>query len=141
MPDYDLGEVVGKDGTELTVDDSLNSTSKNPVQNKVINNALNSKASSSHTHSISDVDSLQLTLDGKASTSHTHTKSQISDFTHTHTVSEISDLDLSGKVNTSDIANNLTTTTAGKVLDARQGKALKDYVDGLVGDIEEDMLQ
>ena len=116
MPDYDLGEVVGKDGTELTVDDSLNSTSKNPVQNKVINNALNNKASSSHTHNISDVDSLQLTLDGKASTS------------HTHTVSEISDLDLSGKVNTSDIANNLTTTTAGKVLDARQGKILSDLI-------------
>lgn len=27
-----------------------------------------------------------------------------------------------------DVANNLTTTTAGKVLDARQGKALKDSV-------------
>ena len=32
------------------------------------------------------------------------------------------------KVNTSDIANNLTTTTAGKVLDARQGKALADLI-------------
>lgn len=31
-----------------------------------------------------------------------------------------------------DVANNLTTTTAGKVLDARQGKALKDLFDGLV---------
>lgn len=30
------------------------------------------------------------------------------------------------KVNTSDIADNLTTSTAGKVLDARQGKALND---------------
>ena len=30
------------------------------------------------------------------------------------------------KVDTSDIANNLTTTTAGKVLDARQGKILND---------------
>ena len=30
------------------------------------------------------------------------------------------------KVNTSDIANNLTTATAGKVLDASQGKALND---------------
>jgi len=33
---------------------------------------------------------------------------------------------LGNKVNTSAIANNLTTTTAGKVLDARQGKALND---------------
>lgn len=31
---------------------------------------------------------------------------------------------LDGKINTSDIANNLTTSTAGKVLDARQGLAL-----------------
>ena len=37
-----------------------------------------------------------------------------------------------GKVNTSDIANNLTTTTAGKVLDARQGKALSDQIASLV---------
>lgn len=31
---------------------------------------------------------------------------------------------LDGKINTSDIVNNLTTSTAGKVLDARQGLAL-----------------
>lgn len=29
------------------------------------------------------------------------------------------------------VANNLTTTGSGKVLDARQGKALKELVDGL----------
>lgn len=33
---------------------------------------------------------------------------------------------LGNKVNTSDVANNLTTTAAGKVLDARQGKTLND---------------
>lgn len=32
-------------------------------------------------------------------------------------------------VKTTDIANNLTTTTGGKVLDARQGKVLKDGLD------------
>ena len=36
-----------------------------------------------------------------------------------------------GAVSTSDVANNLTTTTAGKVLDARQGKALKDLIDAI----------
>lgn len=36
--------------------------------------------------------------------------------------------DLGNKVNTSDIANNLATTTAGKVLDATQGKALNDDI-------------
>lgn len=35
---------------------------------------------------------------------------------------------LGTKVNTADIANNLTTTAAGKVLDARQGKALNDVL-------------
>lgn len=37
-----------------------------------------------HTHSISDVTTLQTTLNGKANTSHTHTTSEITDFTHTH---------------------------------------------------------
>ena len=32
------------------------------------------------------------------------------------------------KVNKSDVVNNVTTTTAGKVLDARQGKALQDAI-------------
>lgn len=32
------------------------------------------------------------------------------------------------KINTSDIANNLTTTTSGKVLDATQGKILNDEI-------------
>ena len=44
------------------------------------------------------------------------------------------------KVNNSDIVNNLTTIDPTKVLAATQGKVLKDYVDGLVGDIENDML-
>lgn len=35
---------------------------------------------------------------------------------------------LGNKINTSAIANNLTTTTAGYVLDARQGKALNDKI-------------
>lgn len=35
---------------------------------------------------------------------------------------------LDGKINTTDIANNLTTTTTGKVLDATQGKALNDTI-------------
>ena len=47
--------------------------------------------------------------------------------------SDLSDLSttVAGKINTSDIANNLTTATAGKVLDATQGKALKDEADKL----------
>ena len=35
---------------------------------------------------------------------------------------------ISGMLTTSDVANNLTTTSSGKVLDARQGKALADLI-------------
>jgi hypothetical protein len=35
------------------------------------------------------------------------------------------------------VANNLTTTASGKVLDARQGKALKTLVDGVAEDLGE----
>lgn len=36
---------------------------------------------------------------------------------------------------TGKVANNLTTSTEGKVLDARQGKALKDLIDALTVDV------
>lgn len=38
---------------------------------------------------------------------------------------------LNGKIETSAIINTLTEVTSGKVLDARQGKALKDLIDAL----------
>lgn len=39
----------------ITVDAALSGTSENPVQNKVVKNALDSKAASSHTHNASEV--------------------------------------------------------------------------------------
>ena len=38
-----------------------------------------------------------------------------------------------GAVSTGDIANNVTTTTSGKVLDARKGKALNDDISSVSG--------
>lgn len=61
------------DGANKTVvDSSLSSFSTNPVQNKVVNSALNGKANSSHSHSISNITNLQSTLNGKSETGHTH---------------------------------------------------------------------
>ena len=45
----------GGGGGDITVDDSMSSTSTNPVQNKVINNALNGKADSSSMGAKEDV--------------------------------------------------------------------------------------
>ena len=54
------------DGANKTVvDSSLSSSSINPVQNKIVTNALNGKANSSHSHSISNITDLQSSLDGK----------------------------------------------------------------------------
>ncbi len=49
---------IASGATKVTVDSTLSSTSINPVQNKVINSA----------------------LEGKSNTNHKHTKSQITDF-------------------------------------------------------------
>ena len=116
---FDFQVTDGSDAS-VTIQTSWGSTtsdSKVPSE-KLTKSSLDAKADTSHTHSISDVTNLQTTLDGKASTSHNHS---ISDVTNLQTT-------LNGKINTSDIANNLTTTASGKVLDARQGKALADLI-------------
>lgn len=50
----------------------------------------------------------------------------------TYTAAEV------GAVATSDVANNLTTTAPGKVLDARQGKALNDKIPTSTSDLTND---
>lgn len=45
--------------------------------------------------------------------------------------------DISGKVNTSDIADNLTTNNASKVLSAKQGKILQDEIDDILDGIHD----
>ena len=69
----------GDTGT-IIMDTILSTTSTNAVQNQAIARAVNGKADTNHTHSISDVTTLQTTLNGKANTSHTHTTSEITDF-------------------------------------------------------------
>lgn len=45
-----------------------------------------------------------------------------------HSLNEALETQINDKLGSSDIANNLTTTTPGKVLDATQGKALNDLI-------------
>lgn len=83
---------------------------------------------SSHTHSISDVTSLQTTLDGKASTSHSHIIGDVTGLqtaldgkassTHTHTQSDITNLttDLAGKQATLVSATNIKTINGSSIL-------------------------
>lgn len=128
-----------RDGNDasVTVDSSLSSTSVNPVQNKVINSALDGKASSSHSHSIGDVSSLQSSLDGKSDTGHTHTKSNITDFAHTHddryyTESETDTL-LSGKASSSHSHSKSDITDFPSIPSASSTTPSADTTNGSVG--------
>ena len=57
---------------KVTVDSALSDESTNPVQNKVIKEALDGKADTGHTHEIGNVNGLNDALAGKAPSSHTH---------------------------------------------------------------------
>lgn len=89
---------------QITVDSTINATSTNPVQNKVINTALTGKANTNHTHSITNITNLQSQLDGKANSVHTHddryyTETEMdeklngkSDSNHTHSIGDVTNL-------------------------------------------------
>lgn len=51
---------IESQANKTIVDDSLSGSSENPVQNKVINTALNGKANSSHDHTVSDITNLSI---------------------------------------------------------------------------------
>lgn len=115
---------IATEANKTVVDSSLSSSSTNPVQNKVVNSALNGKANSSHSHSISNITNLQSTLNGKSGTGHTHddryyTETEMNtklngkaNSSHTHTASQISDL----TVSTHTLANGATLYKYGKIV-------------------------
>lgn len=92
---------------QITVDSTINATSTNPVQNKVINTALTGKANTNHTHSITNITNLQSKLDGKANSVHTHddryyTETEMdtklngkADSNHTHSINDVTGLSTS----------------------------------------------
>lgn len=105
---------IATGATKVTVDSSLSSSSTNPVQNKVVNSALNGKANSSHSHSISNITNLQSTLDSKSETGHTHDDRY---YTETEMNTKLNE-----KANTSHTHNDIYYT--------------KDEINTQLGDIE-----
>lgn len=79
------------------------------------NALLSGKAPSEHKHSAGDINSgtLPITRGGTGATDITNARTNLG----------------LGASATNNVANNLTTTAAGSVLDARQGKVLKDTLD------------
>lgn len=115
---------IATEANKTVVDSSLNSSSNNPVQNKIVTNALNGKANSSHSHSISNITNLQSALDSKSDTGHTHddryyTETEMNtklngkaNSSHTHTASQISDLAVSTHI----LANGAILYKYGKIV-------------------------
>ena len=115
---------IATEANKTVVDSSLSSSSTNPVQNKIVTNALNGKANSSHSHSISNITNLQSALNSKSETGHTHddryyTETEMNtklngkaNSSHTHTASQISDL----TVSTHTLANGAKLYKYGKIV-------------------------
>lgn len=115
---------IATEANKTVVYSSLSSSSTNPVQNKIVTNALNGKANSSHSHSISNITNLQSALDSKSATGHTHddryyTETEMNtklngkaNSSHTHTASQISDL----TVSTHTLANGAKLYKYGKIV-------------------------
>lgn len=110
---------------QITVDSTINATSTNPVQNKVINTALTGKANTDHTHSITNITNLQSQLDGKAKVQHNHTFANVvnlqstlnnkSDVGHTHDDRYYTETEMDSKLNGK--ANSSHTHTASQISD------------------------
>lgn len=72
-------ENIDDEANKTVVDSSLSSSSKNPVQNKVVNSALNGKSNTGHEHSSDEIHyaynqnvSVTTILENKAAKNHTH---------------------------------------------------------------------
>ena len=91
----------------ITIDDELSTTSENPVQNKVITNALGGKANSSHTHSASDITSGLATV---------ATSGSYNDLNNTPTIPTVNNATLTIQKNGTNVqtftANQSTNATA-----------------------------
>ena len=83
---------VSAGSNRVTIDAELSTTSTNPVQNKVIKSALDSKSNTGHTHDdrYYTESEINTKLNTKANSSHTHTKAQITDFPTSMPASDVS---------------------------------------------------
>ena len=149
MTQYDLGKVVGEDGAKGDDGNGISSITKTGTSGLVDTYTITFTNGSTTTFTVtngsdasvtiqtswgsttsnSKVPSEKLTkdtLDTKIDKSSTTglVKNDGSIDTNTYLTSSA----ISGMLTTSDIANNLTTTASGKVLDARQGKVLADLI-------------
>lgn len=105
---------IATEANKTVVDSSLSSSSTNPVQNKVVNSALNGKSNTGHEHTSDEIHyaydqnvSVTTILENKAAKNHTHddryyTETEMdtkldnkANSTHTHNISDVTGLSTS----------------------------------------------
>lgn len=116
---------TGPQGAYAEVDSELSSTSTNPVQNKAVNEAISTKANSSHTHSTADITSGTLSV-GRGGTGVTSNPSMLTNLGSTSAASVFQTSPRPGVTGTLPVSNGGTGVTSAAAL------ALKAYPVGAV---------
>ena len=95
---------IATEANKTIVYSSLSSSSTNPVQNKVVKDALDGKAKVQHNHTFATIVNLQSTLNSKSETGHTHddryyTETEMNtklngkaNSSHTHSIGNVTNL-------------------------------------------------
>lgn len=112
---------IDNNANKTVVDSTISNSSTNPVQNKIIKSALDTKANINSLSTVATSGSYNDLSNKPSIPSKTSDLNNDSGFLTTHQ-------DITGKVNFSDIADNLTTNYSDKVLSAKQGKILADLI-------------
>lgn len=113
-----INEVNAKGGASVTVDDALSATSENPVQNKIVTSAIQSKADIQTVSALSDA---VQELDGDVQGLQTAVQAKADTATVTALSGTVSDL--------SDTAQQYMEYTSASIANLRENKANKSYVD------------
>lgn len=114
----------GGGGSSVTVDSTWVSNSTNPVQSQLIKSALDLKSDTGHTHSQYLTEHQSLTNYVQKSSTTGLLKNDGSVDTNSYLTSSA----IANMLTTSDVVDNLTSTSATAPLSARQGKVLNDLI-------------
>ena len=135
-------------GSDIIIDDNMSDTSKNPVQNKVVNAALKSKADQTTVDNAlaqkANLEYVNASLTGKSDTGHTHddryyTETEINTKLNTKlntslkgAASGLAELDSSGKVPSSQLPSYVDDALSDTSENPVQNKIIKVALDDKV---------
>ena len=128
-----LATIEAGAGAPTTIIDNLTSQNIGAAlsanQGYVLKGLIDGKASSSHSHSISNVSGLQSALDGKASSSHIHTPATSTSNGFMSSSDKVKLDGISNNATETYVIDELSSTSSTRALSANQGRLLKGMID------------